>query len=138
MVSAWTQPGLDTTSGSSARNGATVARQIVRKLGYRPDVVGDGRAAVEAVLKNRYGLVLMDCNMPEMDGFDATCEIRWREPAGRRTPVIAMTANAMKGDRERCLAAQMDDYIAKPVSVDEVRRVLGAWLGQADTAVGAP
>jgi len=107
-----------------------VARHIVRNLGYQADIVGDGRAAVEAVLNSNYDLVLMDCQMPELDGFEATAEIRAREGGGRHTPVIAMTASAMKGDRERCLEAEMDDYIPKPVSVEEVRRVLTAWLPQ--------
>jgi len=95
-----------------------VAVKILARGGYNCDVVADGRAAFEAVQKRRYDLVLMDCQMPELDGFEATQAIRRHEREIGRRPgvfVVALTANAMKGDRERCLEAGMDDYLSKPV-----------------------
>src|SRR5205807_9865929 len=105
------------------------------KLGYRADVVANGLDAVDAVSRVRYALVLMDCQMPEMDGLDATGMIRKREgeQASRRLPIIAMTANAMQGDREKCLAAGMDDYLAKPVKLEQLEATLARWLSRQST-----
>lgn len=104
-----------------------VAARLFQRLGYRVDVVANGREAVEAVSRIRYDAVFMDCQMPEMDGFEATNLIRELEAPG--TPhhvlIIAMTANVMQGDREQCLAAGMDDYLSKPISVDALAGVLG-------------
>jgi PAS domain S-box-containing protein len=112
----------------------------LRKLGYHASVVGNGRAAVAAVMEGNYDVVLMDCQMPEMDGFAATAAIREAEARRcsndpRRLPIIALTANAMEGDREACLAAGMDDYVAKPVKLDDLRTVIARWM-RADTGTG--
>ena len=104
-----------------------VAVAILTRLGYRAEVVGDGREAVELVVEGAYGLVLMDCQLPGLDGYQATAEIRRREGTTRRTPIIAMTAGVLE-DRQACLAAGMDDHIAKPVLLAEVQMVLARWL----------
>jgi CheY-like chemotaxis protein len=116
----------------------TIARRLVEKLGYEATVVPSGIEAVQAAATGAYGLVLMDCQMPEMDGFAATAEIRRRE-RGARLPVIAMTANVLDGDRDRCLAAGMDDYITKPVNADELAALLRRWIAdpRADPAGAA-
>jgi CheY-like chemotaxis protein len=116
-----------------------VALGMLEALGCQVDLAGDGREALEAVAQGSYDLVLMDCQMPEMDGFAATAAIRTLEVARRnvgrrRIPVIALTANAMKGDRERCLAAGMDDYLAKPFTLGQLGEVLARWLPAAAPA----
>ena len=93
-------------------------------------MVDDGIAALEALAGTSYDLVLMDCQMPNLDGYAATVAIRAREqlqPGTRRIPVIALTANAMEGDRERCLAAGMDDYLTKPLRAGELYAALKRW-----------
>jgi two-component system sensor histidine kinase/response regulator len=105
-----------------------VAVRMVERLGYRADVAGNGIEAVRVLGQVHYDAVLMDCQMPDMDGYEATRAIRRNEPAGRHTPIIAMTASALAGDRERCLAAGMDDYISKPVKLHIVAAVLERWL----------
>ena len=104
-----------------------VAGELLRKAGWTCDLVADGRAAVAAVAATRYDAVLMDCQMPEMDGLEATRQIRRAEAAaadGRHVPVIALTANAIKGDRENCLASGMDDYLSKPLSPPDLYATL--------------
>ena len=108
-----------------------VASNMLENLGCEVEVVENGRAALEAVSRCEYGLVLMDCDMPEMDGFQAIAALRQREQAqraSRRLPVVALTANALQGDRERCLAAGMDDYLSKPFHSEQLRDVLQRWL----------
>jgi len=108
-----------------------VAARMLERLGYRPDVVADGAEAVAAVQRVPYDIVLMDCQMPEVDGYEATRRIRRLGDSLPRQPrILALTAHAMKGDEERCLEAGMDGYLTKPVVFDTLRRTLRQWLSQ--------
>src|SRR6185312_3437638 len=107
----------------------TIAVAFLRHAGHEVDVASDGKEAVEACLRGAYDLVLMDCQMPNLDGFEATREIRRREGKGRRLPVVALTASSLAGDREKCLAAGMDDHLGKPIDPEELDATLARWLG---------
>lgn len=104
-----------------------VAMGLLGKLGYHAELAANGIQAVEMARARCYDLVLMDCEMPEMDGLEATREIRRGETGDRHVPIIAMTAHAMDGVRQRCLAAGIDDYLSKPVHIDELRKMLARW-----------
>lgn len=105
-----------------------VATQLLRRVGCAVDVADHGGQAVEKFQIHHYDLILMDVQMPVMDGFEATAQIRRMEAGGRRTTIIAMTANAMAGDRDRCIEAGMDDYLPKPVKPSELSSLLKRWL----------
>jgi CheY-like chemotaxis protein len=107
-----------------------VAARLLEKLGCRVDVAANGREAVEMVGLLPYDAIFMDCQMPEMDGFEATQEIRRREGTSVHRPIIAMTANAMQGDRERCLDSGMDDYISKPIRKADLTEALARHLAK--------
>jgi CheY-like chemotaxis protein len=113
-----------------------VALLMLRKLGCQADAVANGREALEALAALPYDVLLLDCQMPEMDGYDAARAIRSRErsEALGRIAILAMTASALAGDRERCLEAGMDDYIAKPVNLKDLGAVLGRLVAASRTA----
>jgi len=118
-----------------------LALAMLNTYGCDTEVVGNGAKAVEACAQREFDLVLMDCQMPEMDGFEATRRIRAREAAssgGLHIPVIALTANAMEGDRGRCIAAGMDDYLSKPFKRDQLYQMLARWLDQESARPGDP
>ena len=105
-----------------------VARGLLDRLGFVSDLAGNGHEALAALERTTYAAVLMDCQMPEMDGYTATAEIRRREGAARHIPIIAMTAGALAGDEERCLAAGMDAYLPKPIDSLQLEAVLARWV----------
>ena len=122
-----------------------VAEAMLEALGIACQVVDNGRLAVERVLEETFDVVLMDCQMPEMDGFEATTEIRARQREGRlqgALAIVALTANAVQGDRERCLAAGMDDYLGKPFTLEQLantlRRLLPSVAPATTTAATSP
>ena len=104
-----------------------VVRAMSEKIGFHLDVVNNGLEAVTALTQGQYDLVLMDCQMPVMDGFTATRKLRSRDNGGD-IPIIAMTANALAGDREKCLDAGMSDYLSKPVKLEELRQMISKWI----------
>jgi len=109
-----------------------VACRILEKLGYRVDVAADGQATFEAWQSGRYHAILMDCQMPILDGYETTRKIREQEGAGRHVPIIALTAHAMKGADNECRAAGMDDYLSKPIDKEQLQNILNRWLNDAD------
>lgn len=118
-----------------------VAGKMLNKLGYDVDIVENGSKAVELAGHSHYRAIFMDCQMPVMDGYQATAEIRRLYGRGHRAPIIALTANAMKGDMEKCLEAGMDDYVSKPFSIEALETVLDRWVRlehESETAQPAP
>jgi diguanylate cyclase (GGDEF)-like protein len=140
----FTQPQLPVATGAGKkeyrvlvaednRTNQMVAAGMLAMNGCECEFAANGREAVDAARRNRFDLILMDCSMPEMDGYEATAHIRnFEEPLGRRTPIVAMTANTQQGDAEKCLAAGMDDYLAKPITLVELRQKLERWLGKGE------
>ncbi len=129
-------PGLSTSRGRVllAEDNAVnqrVAQRLLQKLGWDVGVVGNGEEAVAAVAGGGWDAILMDCQMPVMDGFEATMAIRTIEGEGRRVPIIALTAEALAGDRERCLKSGMDDYLSKPVRAEQLHAALERWVPRA-------
>lgn len=110
-----------------------VVTMHLRRLGYRYETVGNGLEAVKAISSKKYDLILMDCHMPDMDGFEAVREIR-RLEQGERNKIIAMTANAPRGEHNRCLASGMDDYLAKPIDDRALKAALQKWLAASEAA----
>ena len=106
-----------------------VSHYQFERLGLAPDIVPDGKQALEALAKSPYDLVLMDCQMPELDGYQATAEVRKREGTSKHTPIIAMTANVLEGEEMKCREAGMDGYVAKPVTLTELKHLLRCWVG---------
>ena len=102
-----------------------LALRLLAQMGYKADLAGNGLEAIQAVERQKYDVVLMDVQMPEMDGLEASRRICARWPRGERPYIVAMTANAMQGDRERCLEAGMDDYVSKPIRVNELVAAMG-------------
>ena len=115
-----------------------LSKRQLERLGCQVDIAENGRVALEMTQTTKYGVIFMDCLMPEMDGYRATSLIRERESEGERIPIIAMTANALPGDRETCIEAGMDDYISKPVDTRELESLLNRWASdrRADSQPG--
>jgi two-component system sensor histidine kinase/response regulator len=127
-------PGLRVLVAEDNEINQLVARRILEKLGHKVTVVGNGREALSAVKSGRFDLVAMDVQMPEMDGLNATAAIRnLEDKTCAEIPIVAMTAHAMKGDRERCLAAGMDDYVSKPIRAAELSRAISEVTSQRKT-----
>jgi CheY-like chemotaxis protein len=130
---------LATTNGTAMRillaEDNTINQRVtqgqLQKLGYTAEIVANGRQVLEALERHSYDIILMDGQMPEMEGYEATRQIRKREAAGKSSQkhvyIIALTANAMEGDREKCLTAGMDDYLSKPVRAEELAEALERW-----------
>src|SRR5262249_33309449 len=107
-----------------------VARYQVERIGYRADVAKDGVEALAMLNQNDYALILMDCHMPRMDGFETTARIRSRSDGKQQTPIIAVTASVTSGEKEKCLQAGMDDFLAKPFHQQDLAAKISHWLSQ--------
>ena len=105
-----------------------VAERLLQKLGYSVELVANGEEAIAAASEGSFDAILMDCQMPIVDGFEATGAIRALESDAARVPIIALTAEALAGDRERCLRAGMDDYLSKPVRIEQLQATLARWM----------
>ena len=114
-----------------------LAIKMLEKLGCQVDVAANGKEATQKSARQDYDLIFMDCQMPQIDGYKATASIRRREGRGRHTTIVAMTAHAMKGDREKCLAAGMDDYLVKPIKKETLAAVIKRWTA-GKTQRGSP
>ena len=112
-----------------------LARHLLERFGCSVDIASNGREAIELASSVSYDVIFMDCLMPEFDGFEATKEIRRRQLKTGRRPIIALTANAMQGDRERCLEAGMDDYLPKPIRPEDFSRILERFLEPAQSTL---
>jgi CheY-like chemotaxis protein len=113
-----------------------LALAVLKKCGYPVDAVANGLEALNAAMAHSYGLILMDCQMPEMDGYEATRRIRERQVGRQRTPIVALTAHAMVGDREQCLECGMDDYLTKPLRPDALVATLKKRLAAPEEVEG--
>jgi CheY-like chemotaxis protein len=121
--------GLDILLAEDNEINRRVATRLLEREGHRITSAADGRKALEMTQQHTFDLILMDVQMPEMDGFQTTAAIRaWEQSRARRVPIVAMTANAMKGDRELCLDAGMDGYLSKPIDMSELRRQINLVL----------
>lgn len=105
-----------------------LARAILEKMECEVDVAEDGTEALEMIQHSEYDLIFMDVQMPNLDGYDTTRRIRESEMGTKRTPIVALTANALEGDKEKCLKAGMDDYLAKPFRGEDIERVMSQFL----------
>jgi two-component system, sensor histidine kinase and response regulator len=104
--------------------------EFLQRIGCAIEVARNGGDAIDLAAKSDFDVILMDCHLPELDGFEATGLIREQQDGRRRVPIIALTANAMTGTRERCLAAGMDDYLSKPISLQDLTKCLSRWIGE--------
>ena len=128
------RPGVRILVAEDNLTNREVTQALLGKFGFQAHVVANGREVLEALAKTHWDIVLMDCEMPEMDGYEATRRIRSRQAATQNPdiPIVALTADALTGDRERCLQAGMDDYIPKPVDPHRLAEVLAKWLPTSD------